>query len=114
MYSKDGVKLYDKMELTITGLVLHCGFASRQSFYAYEKKPEFSYIIKRARTLIEKEYELCLRRGLGAGAIFALKNFGWTDRDPEFKDDSLNEDLDFAGMPTEKVNGRFKKYYHQN
>ena len=38
---------------TITGLVLYCGFCDRQSFYAYEKKAEFSYTIKRARSRME-------------------------------------------------------------
>jgi hypothetical protein len=65
---------------TITGLVLHCGFADRASFYDYEKKPKFTHTIKRARTFIEKEYEEQLNTGNVAGAIFALKNFGWTDK----------------------------------
>lgn len=65
---------------TITGLCLHCGFESRQSFYAYEDKPEFSYTIKRARMMIEMEYEKRLHANANAGAIFALKNFGWTDK----------------------------------
>lgn len=65
---------------TITGLVLHCGFESRQSFYDYEKRTEFSYIIKKARTFIEKHYEEILQTGGGSAAIFALKNFGWTDK----------------------------------
>lgn len=65
---------------TITGLCLHCGFESRQSFYAYEDKQEFSYTIKRARMMIEVEYEKRLHGNSNAGAIFALKNFGWTDK----------------------------------
>lgn len=65
--------------VTITGLVLHCGFADRRSFYEYEKKPMFSHTIKTARTLIEQEYEEQLHNG-NPGAIFALKNFGWTDK----------------------------------
>lgn len=65
---------------TITGLCLFLGFESRQSFYAYEQKPEFSYTIKKARLLIENEYEEMLAAGNTTGAIFALKNFGWTDR----------------------------------
>ena len=35
--------------LTITGLCLYLGFESRQSFYAYEQKEEFSYTIRRDR-----------------------------------------------------------------
>lgn len=64
---------------TITGLVLHCGFCDRHSFYAYEKIPLFSHTIKMARSRIEQHYENLLQQGLGAGAIFALKNFGWKD-----------------------------------
>ena len=31
---------------TITGLAYYLGFESRQSFYAYENKDEFSYFVK--------------------------------------------------------------------
>lgn len=65
---------------TITGLCLYLGFDSRQSFYDYEKKQEFSYTIKKARMFIESEYEEILATTGNAGAIFALKNFGWVDR----------------------------------
>lgn len=65
---------------TITGLVLHLGFDSRTSFYEYEKKPEFMHTVKKARTLIERHYEEIMQSGNNAGAIFALKNFGWRDR----------------------------------
>jgi len=65
---------------TITGLCYYLGFESRQSFYAYEQRPEFCYTIKRARLFIEQEYEEMLAVGNTTGAIFALKNFGWTDK----------------------------------
>ena len=66
--------------ITITGLCLYLGFESRQSFYAYEKKEEFSYIIKRARMVIESIYEEGLHYKTPTGSIFALKNMGWFDR----------------------------------
>ena len=66
--------------ITITGLVIFLGFSDRTSFYDYEKQEMFSYIIKRARTFIEREYEEQLQLGNVTGAIFALKNFGWHDR----------------------------------
>lgn len=69
-----------KEPATITGLALYLGFASRQSFYDYEQKPEFSYTIKRARSRIEEGYEKALHSRNPIGAIFALKNFGWTDK----------------------------------
>lgn len=65
---------------TITGLALHLGFESRQSFYDYEKEGEFSYAIKRARLTIESKYEEKLYGQACTGAIFALKNFGWHDK----------------------------------
>lgn len=65
---------------TITGLAYYLGFASRQSFYDYENKDDFSYTIKRARLFIEQEYEEQLQHGNTTGAIFALKNMGWIDK----------------------------------
>ena len=65
--------------ISITGLVLSCGFCSRQSFYDYEKHEEFSYIIKAARCLVENEYEYMLQKANPTGAIFALKNMNWKD-----------------------------------
>lgn len=75
---------------TITGLVLYLGFNSRSSFYAYEDKPDFMDTIKKARTRIEQEYEEQLQCGLGSGAIFALKNFGWKD-EHTVKNEGLGE-----------------------
>ena len=65
--------------ITITGLCIALGFESRQSFYDYEKRGDFSYIIKRARLFIESDYESLLQTGQCTGAIFALKNMGWKD-----------------------------------
>ena len=66
---------------SITGLALHLGFESRQSIYDYEKKgDDYSYTIKRARLRIEYFYEQNLLGKGVTGAIFALKNFGWADR----------------------------------
>jgi hypothetical protein len=64
---------------TITGLCYFLGFESRQSFYDYEQKKGFSYTIKKARLFMEQQYEEQLTAGNTIGAIFALKNFGWTD-----------------------------------
>lgn len=76
----DNQQVIELPVLTITGLAYHLGFESRQSFYAYEDRPEFSYTIKRARLFIENDYEKQLQIGNTTGAIFALKNFGWRDK----------------------------------
>jgi len=112
IYNKAGEKIDEIPELTITGLALFLGFCDRHSFYDYEKHPEFSHIIKKARSLIEKEYEILLKRGLGAGAIFALKNFRWVDTPKAEMDSSLDEELEFKGLDNGDVNGKYKRFYN--
>lgn len=72
----------EKKPLTITGLCLHLGFASRSSFSQYGKLPEFVESVDRARLLVENQYEGNLvKRGVSpVGSIFALKQFGWEDK----------------------------------
>jgi len=77
------------MPATITGLALFLGFESRQSFYDYEEREDFSYTIKRARLMIENEYEKKLSGNNCTGSIFALKNLGWKDK--------TEQDLNVAG-----------------
>lgn len=73
------VKAQDE-PITITGLCIYLGFESRQSFYDYEKREQFSYIIKKARLRVENGYEIKLSGNNVAGAIFVLKNMGWQDK----------------------------------
>lgn len=92
-------------ELTITGLVLFLGFDGRQSFYDYEKKKEFSYIIKRARAVIENKYETMLTENNATGSIFALKNMGWKDKqdlDHTTKGESMKPPVININMPDDK------------
>ncbi len=65
---------------TWTGLALHLGFATRSSLTDYLKKPEFFPSIKKGLSRIEELYEKQLSGNKPTGAIFALKNFGWHDR----------------------------------
>ena len=51
-----------------------------EEFYDYEKREGFSHSVKRARMLVEAEYERRLHGNNVGGAIFALKNHGWSDR----------------------------------
>lgn len=64
----------------ITGLALYLGFCDRQSLYDYQKRPAFESTIKWGRTLVENSYEKRLDNGYPTGAIFALKQMGWSDR----------------------------------
>lgn len=83
---------------TITGLCYSLGFESRQSFYDYEEKPDFTYTIKRARLRIENKYESKLFSNNNAGAIFALKNFGWSDKQEINQKTEVSGSLDITGM----------------
>lgn len=66
---------------TITGLALALGFTSRADLINYEGySQEFHYTIKKAKLKIECEYEKALRKHNSTGPIFALKNFGWSDK----------------------------------
>jgi len=65
---------------TITGLCLFLGFESRQSFYDMEKREGFSYTIKKARLQMESFYEESGQLNNSTFSIFALKNFGWIDK----------------------------------
>lgn len=76
------VKIWDRYPepYTVTGLVLYLGFAHRQSLDDYEERPQFSDIIKRARSRVEHGYELRLFHDRPVGAIFALTNMGWKNQ----------------------------------
>lgn len=66
-------------EVTITGLALHLD-TTRETLCDYGKKDMFSDAIKNAKYRVALEYEKDLRRKGRSGDIFALKNFGWTDK----------------------------------
>ena len=98
----DGVKMMNDVEiwdrppepLTITGLSLYLGFANKCSLYDYAKKEEFSDYIKRALSFVEQKYEEMLMSKASTGAIFALKNMGWKDKqEVEAINTNLNTDL---------------------
>ena len=65
---------------TLTGLCIHLGFSSKDTLYNYRKDPIFSDSIKAGLLHVENGYELITRDKGHAGSIFALKNFGWTDK----------------------------------
>ena len=66
--------------VTLPGLICALGLSSRHSLAHYEKRKEFCDSVKRAKLYVEMEYEKRLQGNSSTGAIFALKNFGWSDR----------------------------------
>jgi hypothetical protein len=67
--------------LSICELALELGFVDRQSLFDYEGYgKEFSCVVKRAKTGIEASWERQLRKQNSSGAIFALKQYKWSDK----------------------------------
>jgi len=67
--------------ITLTGLILHLGLSSRQSLSEYAELEEFSDSVRMAKLYVEHGYEkLVARGGATNGAVFVLKNFGWSDK----------------------------------
>lgn len=77
---------------TITGLALALD-TSRNVLCDYQGKEQYSNAIARAKLMIENGYEIDLKQFGRGGTQFALKNFGWTDR--QENDVRLSGDADF-------------------
>lgn len=70
----------EEKPITITGLSLALGLHGRDSLLDYEKRSEFSDTIKSLKAYVEMKYEERLSGANATGSIFALKNFGWADK----------------------------------
>jgi len=79
----------DKEPLTITGLGLAVGL-SRKQLIEYTGKKEFRNTIKTAKRKVENYAEIQLFKANPTGPIFALKNFGWTDKKEHVMDGNIN------------------------
>lgn len=101
-----GFYLHRNENHTICGLALALGFNSRQSLLNYEGySEEFLDTIKKAKLAIETEYESALRSNHTTGAIFALKNFGWTDK-REYQHDITPELATVMGLIDGNTKGK--------
>lgn len=69
----------EENKITITGICLALDL-DKSNFYEYEKREGYRDIVKRARMIVENSYEISLRENGRTGDIFALKNFGWKDK----------------------------------
>lgn len=89
--------------ITITGLALALD-TTRETLCDYGEKDEYSDTVKKAKLRVQHAYEKRLVKRGNGGDIFALKNFGWTDKSEvestlnikqalvKFSDDSNNTD----------------------
>lgn len=95
----------DPEPVTITGLCLHLGFASKQSLYDYCSYEDFKDVANWARLRVENYYEKGLHGRTVTGHIFALKNMGWSDRrevDHTTNGNSLIPDIKWNFIDAEK------------
>lgn len=71
---------FNQQPVTWTGMALALGFADRSGIDEYQKYEGFSYSVKRAKSFVALSYEQRLSGNAPTGAIFALKNMGWSDK----------------------------------
>lgn len=77
-----GANKYTKtiMIFTLTGLTLYLGLNDKKDLFNLERNVRYREVIKNARTRIERVYEENLQTTGNSANIFALKNFGWVDK----------------------------------
>lgn len=89
-------------EYTVTGLCLYLD-TNKQTLLNYQAKEEYSHIIDMAKMKVEHAYELSLRKNGRSGDIFALKNFGWTDKQEiEHTGESVGTSINIIGIEPKK------------
>lgn len=79
-------------EWTITGLALALN-TSKRLLCDYADREGYKEIVATARLKVEHAYEISLRKTGRAGDIFALKNFGWKDKQEHGFTDKEGKDL---------------------
>ena len=80
----------EQKDITYTGLLIHLDL-TKPSFDAYRDREGYSNIVTMAKLFIENAYEIDLRDKGNAGTIFALKNFGWVDKQEIKQETTINE-----------------------
>ena len=66
--------------ILVTGLALALGLSGREALSEYGRREEYSVPVKELKSVCERFAESRLFANNPTGAIFALKNYGWTDR----------------------------------
>lgn len=66
--------------ILVTGLALALGLSGREALSEYGRREEFSATVKELKSVCENYAENKIFSNNPTGAIFALKNYGWTDK----------------------------------
>ena len=70
----------EQAPILITGLALALGLSGREALSEYGRREEYSAAVKELKSVCENYAESRIYGNNPAGAIFALKNYGWTDK----------------------------------
>lgn len=70
----------EESPILITGLALALGLSGREALSEYGRREEFSATVKELKSVCENYAESRIYGNNPTGAIFALKNYGWTDK----------------------------------
>ena len=83
---------------TLTGLVLHLGLNSRSNLRTYRERAEFKEAVDWMMLHVENRYEVDLmnKNKNFVGAMFALKNMGWSDGGKSSDNDEPVKDTEGA------------------
>lgn len=96
------LKVEAKAPITLMGMILHLGLSSRESLDGYADRPGFADSVKKAKAIIAETYERRLHGPQPAGAIFALKNMGWSDR-LDVSSQSVSANIDFGRLSDDQI-----------
>ncbi len=96
--------------LTLTAALLWMGIYDRHTLDAYARRNGFGRSVDRLRAIIADGYEQRLHTGQPTGAIFALKNMGWSDRQehtfPDLPASPIKVEVTFVNPSRGKGKGR--------
>lgn len=73
-------KTKKKEPLTISGALLWMGIYDQHTLARYAERDGFAPSVKRLQVVVREGYERRMHTTQPTGAIFALKNMGWSDR----------------------------------
>jgi len=88
-------------DITLSGLCIALE-TNKQTIANYQDKAEFKHILEMAKLKIENAYEKSLRKYGRSGDIFALKNFGWSDKQEVELVTTINQDDEAVKAVLEK------------
>jgi hypothetical protein len=98
--------LGNNLPITITGLALALN-TTRETLMDYQERDEFSDTIKAVKLVCENYAEIQVFTGKNqAGAIFALKNYGWKDKQ-EYDHTSKGEKITYTD---DQINAIIKRH----